>query len=190
MTAAIAPASTDSTYSTGSTAEPQRAARNRTLRSAPSVRPAPRREPPFDDELDHETIGRHDRRLPFEASSLTDGSGQQPLRGALPAPSGWARRLLVGLSEAASGRRQLAQLSSVLSPSVAWGLAATFESAATLRSPHWIADATVRRVRAFEPASGVGEVCACVEARGRVHAVALRLEERDGRWRCTRLQLG
>ena len=169
--------------------ESPRAARARTLRSAPSVRPAPRREPPFDDELEPEAFGRHDRRLPFEASTFADGR-YQPLRGTLPDPVGWARRLLVGLIEAASGRRPLAQLSAVMSPSVVWGLAATFESAARLSSPHWIAGGTVCNVRACEPASGVGEVCASVEARGRVHAVALRLEERDGRWRCTRLQLG
>ena len=184
MTATVVPGTTD--LRTDSQC-PRRAS---TGRSAPSVRPAPRREPPFDDELEHETLGPHDRRLPFEAATFAHGEPQLPLRDALPDPAGWGRRLLIGLIETASGRRPLAQLSAVLSPSVAWGLAATFERAAKQRTPHWTAHGAVRSVRACEPAAGVAEVCATLEARGRVRAVALRLEERDGRWRCTRLQLG
>ncbi len=33
-----------------------------------TVRPAPRREPPFDDEMTHlRLVGRHDRALPFDS---------------------------------------------------------------------------------------------------------------------------
>jgi hypothetical protein len=45
-------------------------------------------------------------------------------------------------------------------------------------------------VRASEPSDGVAELCATVDVGGRVRALALRLEEQHGRWRCTRLQLG
>jgi hypothetical protein len=45
-------------------------------------------------------------------------------------------------------------------------------------------------VHACERADGVAELNATVLADRRVRAVALRLEARDGRWCCTRLQLG
>ena len=65
----------------GARKESERARPSRSARSTPSVRPAPRREPPFDDELELATVGRHDRRLPFEAAALAAGDPDQPLRG-------------------------------------------------------------------------------------------------------------
>ena len=50
--------------------------------------------------------------------------------------------------------------------------------------------AVVRTVRVCLPADGVVEASAVVVARGRVQAVALRLEGLDGRWRMTALELG
>ena len=50
--------------------------------------------------------------------------------------------------------------------------------------------AVVRALRICEPADGVAEACAVVLDRGRVRAVALRLEGLDGRWRVSALEIG
>jgi hypothetical protein len=84
-----------------------------------TVRPAPRREPPFDDELPqrHLTlVGPHDRPLPFAPSrrrltDLHDAFAMQPTgRGQLPDPALFGRRLLVAILEAMAGRRSAHQL--------------------------------------------------------------------------------
>lgn len=159
-----------------------------------SVRPAPHREPPFDDEIQPphlRPVGPLDRRLPFDEGRRVRVLAPGPmLARTLPDPVGWGRRLLVGIIETAGGRRPLQQLTALLSPAVASGLGADFERAAHLDAPHWTHAATVRSVHACVPAEGVAELNATVQAGRRVRAVALRLEERDGRWRCTRLQLG
>ena len=158
------------------------------------IRPAPRREPPFDDELPAGTVrpGPFDQRLPFDlppAPPVVWRAGPARRRG-LSDPGAWGRRLLIGLIETAGGRRPLHQLATMLSPSVARGLGTDFERAARLGTPHWLHRAAVRTVRVCEPAEAVAEICATVETGSRVRALALRLEEHHGRWRCTRLQLG
>jgi len=158
------------------------------------IRPAPRREPPFDDELPTALAapGRYDCRLPF-AEPPRAVPVWRPLTGrprSLPDPAPWGRRLLVGMIETAAGRRPLHQLAELLSPSVSRGIGADFERAARRGAPHWLHGAGVRTVRAAEPVAGVAELCATVEYGRRVRAVAMRLEEQHGRWRCTRLQLG
>lgn len=158
-----------------------------------SVRPAPHREPPFDDEVRVEhRVGRLDRPLPFEAPVRTLRSVPPPtqVERALPDPAVWGRRLLVGVIESASGHRTLQQLSSLLSPAVARGLGTEFERAAAGRRRHWLHGATVRSVHAFEPAEGVAELCATLTAGSRARAVAIRLEESRGRWRCVLIQVG
>lgn len=160
-----------------------------------TVRPAPRREPPFDDELwPHlHPVGPLDQPLPFEAARRgRSGTAIRSVtaRSDLPDPAQWGRRLLVGIAEIAGGRRPLQQLSALLSPGVAAGIGADFERAAQRNTRHWTHSATVRSVRASQPADGIAELCATVQAGRRVRAIALRLEARDGRWRCTRLQLG
>ncbi len=80
-------------------------------------------------------------------------------------PSAWGRRLLIGMIETAAGRRPLHQLAAMLSPSVSRGIGADFERAAGQGSAHWLHRAGVRSVRAAEPADGVAELCATVEAR-------------------------
>lgn len=168
-------------------------------RSAPvkpgAVRPAPRREPPFDDELPTRhlyAIGPLDRQLPFSPDARRECAiPARPVHSAnLPDPAAWGHRLMIGIIETAGGRRPLQQLAALLSRSVAHGLGADFERAAQLRRPHWTHAATVRSVRVCEPADGVAELCAVVQVGPRVRAVALRLESYEGRWRCTRLQLG
>jgi hypothetical protein len=155
------------------------------------VRPAPRREPPFDDELgDAPLVRAWDRRLPFPTPSSPGAAPAPRRRDALPQPGAWGRRLLVGLTECAAGRRPLQQLAPLLSFAVGRGLAAEFERAARHGTRHWLRTATVRTVRATEPADGIAELCATVDTGQRVRAIALRVERQQGRWRCTRLQLG
>ena len=158
------------------------------------IRPAPRREPPFDDELpDNATVVMpYDRRLPFERPALGPAVWQPrpPKPRELPDPGPWGRRLLIGMIETAAGHRPLQQLAVLLSPSVAHGLGADFERARRSGNRHWLHRANVRSVRVAEPAAGVAELSATVETGRRVRAIAIRLEEHHGRWRCTRLQLG
>jgi hypothetical protein len=161
------------------------------------VRPAPRREPPFDDELPEPTLlhGGQEQRLPFGVEPAPRAwvpraarSPAGPYR--LPDPAAWSHRLLIGLIETSAGRRPLAQLSGMLSQSVNRGLCDSFERAARQGAAHWLHRASVRSVRAAEPVDGVAEVCATVDIGRRVRALAFRLEECHGRWRCVRLQLG
>lgn len=157
------------------------------------LRPAPLREPPFDDELPDAGSGPgpHDRRLPFDVPPpprLWRAAPPRPT--GLPDPASWGRRLLIGLIETAAGRRPLHQLGGMLSPSVARGIGADFDLAARLGTPHWLHRATIRNLRVSEPADRVAELCATVNAGPRVRAVAIRLEEHHGRWCCMRLQLG
>lgn len=157
------------------------------------VRPAPRREPPFDDELPPGYVppGPYEQRLPFDLPPRVPAwRPPKPRPRNLPDPEFWGRRLLIGMIETAAGRRPLAQLAALLNPSVTRGLGGDFERAARRGTPHWLHRAGVRSVRATEPAEGIAELCATVETGNRVRAVAMRLEERQGRWRCTRLQLG
>jgi hypothetical protein len=165
-----------------------------TSRRRITVRPAPRREPPFDDELPPQLlhqVGPYDQQLPFERPARPVPVPDRPVANAgLPDPALWGRRLLIGIIEAAAGRRPLQQLGSLLSHSVAYGLRIDFERSARSGRRHWIGQAAIRTVRASEPADGVAELSATVAIGRRVRAVALRLEAVDGRWQCTRLQLG
>lgn len=158
------------------------------------VRPAPLREPPFDDELPDPRLlpGRFDQRLPFDLTTVREVAWRPtpPRPRGLPDPGAWGRRLVIGMIETAAGRRPLHQLGALLSPAVCRGLGADFERAAHSGRPHWLHRATVRSVRVAEPVEGVAELCATVETGRRVRALAMRIEEHRGRWRCTRLQLG
>lgn len=156
------------------------------------IRRAPRREPPFDDELEPPITGSFDQPLPFSLGPCPPVAIALPRAtdDGLPDPAAWARRLLVGIVEVAGGKRPLQQLGGLLSPSIAHGLRTDFHRAFSVRARHWTHAATVRSVRASEPVSGVAEVCATLQLGRRVRAVALRAEAVDGRWQCTRLQLG
>lgn len=158
------------------------------------VRPAPRREPPFDDELPESCIppvSALDRPLPFVRVLEPPAPVIRPRwDSALPDPALWARRLLVGIVEVAGGKRPLQQLGGLLSPAISHGLRTDFHRAIALRARHWTHAATVRSIRASEPTPGIAEVCATLQIGRRVRAVALRAEEHQGRWLCTRLQLG
>jgi hypothetical protein len=91
------------------------------------VRPAPRREPPFDDERTDQqvsSVGPHDRQLPFDTPQRRVVDVRQAFaarrigHGGLPDPEAFGRRLLVGIFEALGGRRSLPQLAAHLSHGV------------------------------------------------------------------------
>jgi hypothetical protein len=157
------------------------------------LRPAPRREPPFDDEVEpggQPWFGMQPDRLPFADPRPTAAPVVAVRPGVLPNPSGWGRRLLIGITESAAGQRPLAQLSALLTPSVAQGLGRHVDFRCRDGRRHWLASARVRSVRSTQPADNVAEVSATLQCGPRVRAVALRLEVRHGRWRCTRLEIG
>ncbi|SOD73108.1 hypothetical protein SAMN05892883_2402 [Jatrophihabitans sp. GAS493] len=173
--------------------------RSRSPHTAITVRPAPRREPPFDDEgAQLHLVGPRDRPLPFVEHQRDNqaelDSAQSPFGHLtatsqdLPDPVGFSRRLLVGALEAFAGRRSIAQLAPYLSRGVFAGLARDCDNAKVTN--RWRGGAAVRTIHLCEPADGVAEIAAVVAVRGRSRAVALRLEGQNGRWRCVRLQLG
>jgi len=160
-----------------------------------TVRPAPPREPPFDDELPPRhlrLVGPHDRPLPFAPSRrrLTDPrdvfAAQPTGRGQLPEPRWFGRRLLIAALEVIAGRRSPQQLAQHLSQAVLTGLIADRDKPRR----GWTQPAVLRSIRVCEPADGVAEISAVIQIGPRFRAVAARLEGLDGRWRCVRLQLG
>ncbi len=160
-----------------------------------TVRLAPRREPPFDDELSEgqlTLVGPHDRPLPFaprrRVVEARDIFAPRPTqRGDLPDPEAFGRRLLVGIFEALGGRRSLPQLAAHLSHGVYGGLVSDLDRPGRRT---WRTRPAIRSMRVCEPAAGVAELSAVIQAGRRCRAVALRLEGLDGRWRCVRLQIG
>jgi Family of unknown function (DUF6459) len=167
------------------------------------VRPAPRREPPFDDEQPGRhlsVVGPLDQPLPFtELEELTPSAmGLQPRSDPfaipptgpheLPEPTLLARRLVIGVIETVTGRRSVSQLRPHTSPTVQAGLArdaGRISRLGTARRP-----AALHSLHVTEPADGVAEVAAVLQVGDCFRALALRLEGSDGRWRCVRLQIG
>lgn len=114
----------------------------------------------------------------------------------LPDPATTCAAVVQAVIEVLSGTRPVTQLVRWLAPDVYSGLqrraalgariqrrTATLTSAAARRP-------VVRGVRVCCPADGVAEASAVVLDRGRVRAVAVRLEGLDGRWRATALEIG
>jgi uncharacterized protein DUF6459 len=172
-----------------------------------TVRAAPRREPPFDDELvgDSASSGGRQPRLaavmeqplpfdewpPVPPRADRQRSWAAPTlagRGTLPDPASSARKLLVALLEARAGLRPLRQLAGWLSPAVLAGLST--ELARVPAPETGVRQATVKSVHVCEPADGIAEIAVVVCTGTRHRAIAARLEGLDGRWRCIRLQLG
>jgi hypothetical protein len=166
------------------------------------IKPAPVREPPLDDELPTRrlnVVGPHDRPLPFAADPSSDATPRlvgvrqrngtvSAARSERPDPYAFSRRLVIGIIEAATGRRSASQLAPYTAPAVLTGLsrdAGTITRLGTARRP-----ATLHSIHVLEPVDGVAEVAAVVRLGGRFRAIALRLEATDGRWQCVRLQIG
>lgn len=180
-----------------------RSASHRSTAPRLALRPAPIREPPFDDELPARhlsLVGPLDQPLPFQPedasapsalrlASVTDPFDTQPTgRMNLPDPGSHARRLIIAVIETATGRRSVNQLRHHTSPRVQAGLArdaGKIDRLGTSARP-----ATLHSLHLTEPADGVAEVVAVVRIGSRFRAIALRLEGLDGRWQCVRLQIG
>ena len=156
-----------------------------------TIRPAPVREPPFEDDLAASGVSAvRQAKLPFAEpdpiqafTPLTPPSWGNP---ALPDPKAWMRRIMVGIIEVRAGHRSLNQLSAYLSPPVLRDLAA--ELPLVFGPPG--RPCAVRSVHGCIPADGVAEVSAILQTGTRFRAVAARLEASHGRWRCVRLQIG
>ncbi|TDD63898.1 hypothetical protein E1293_42265 [Actinomadura darangshiensis] len=93
-----------------------------------------------------------------------------------------AVRLVV---EVLAGTRPANQLSLVAVPAVCRAMAAPRGPAARGRR---VVPPKVLSTRSQRPSPSVAETVAVVAVAGRVHALALRLEHRRGRWRCTALE--
>jgi hypothetical protein len=164
------------------------------------LRPAPSREPPFDDEpvaRQLSLVGARDQQLPLTVPQTaqarlrltrTTPFEQQTVPDDLPDPAGFARRFAIAVIEAATGRRTPGQLSQHTSAGVLAGLvrdAGRINRLGTATRP-----ASLHSLHLAEPADGVIEAAAIVRVGTRYRAIAFRLEGLNGRWRCVRLQIG
>lgn len=149
---------------------------------------------------------QHMLDLTFSASTQPDPAadawaGPQPTSpDRLPDPREVAGAVVQAVVEVLAGTRPAGQLVRWLSADVYAALQRRAALAARLRRPPTSAlarqepapvrRAVVRSVHTTEPVPGVVEASAVVVDRGRVRAVALRLEGLDGRWRATALEMG
>ncbi|MGI8880334.1 MAG: Rv3235 family protein [Jatrophihabitans sp.] len=167
-----------------------------------TIRPAPRREPPFDDELADNAApsparlvlldGGRQPRLPF-ADGGTVRRNRPPIRLVPPPivtpPAGrFGHSLVQGIVEVLNGLRPAAQLSAHLTPAIQAGLARDSTDLGRFQTPG--RPPIVTSVHVCEPAEGIAELSAVISVDGRFRAIAARIEIAHGRWRCVRLQLG
>ena len=159
-----------------------------------TIRPAPHREPPFDDESAGRhlsLVGAHDQPLPFTVTpprSAAPAERTLSVAEELADPLAFGRRLVIAIIELATGRRSALHLNAHVAPSVLSGLsrdAGRIARLGTSRRP-----ATLHSLHSTTPADGVAELAAVVRVGDRFRAIALRLEAKDARWRCVRLQIG
>jgi Family of unknown function (DUF6459) len=128
----------------------------------------------------------------------------------LPDAKIWTGRLVQAVVEVLGGERPLAQLLRWTTPDVYSSLAARVRATTLRRTPRrpggrpWAGElppapssddsaasrALVRSVHVSQPAHGVVEATAVIKRGPRTKAIALRLEGREGRWRCTALEMG
>jgi hypothetical protein len=119
-------------------------------------------------------------------------SGEHRAHPVPPPPAAWARQFVQAALEAAAGRRPVNQLVRWTSEEVFSLLARRAALAARLGSTGNPPSGAclVRSVRLCRPTASTVEASAVVLDRGRYRAVALRLENADGRWRVTALEIG
>lgn len=168
------------------------------------LRPVPRLDGPYDDEVGEPTAPIVDGSLalafplptrvsvPLRLVPPAGGvSGGSPLcrRDLLPDPRPWTVRLAQAIAEVLAGARPAGQLSHVATLDV---LQLLERGAGRLGAGPGIAvqRPIVGSVHLSEPRDGVAEVCAVVDTGPRKRALALRLEGVNGQWRCTALQIG
>ena len=161
------------------------------------VRPAPRREPPFDDETEARPILRlvdsdAQPRLPF--ADLAPAPRRRPAarpprqRPTPPAAGRFGHTLVQGIVEVLNGLRPVTQLSGHLSPAIQTALQGGATELARFRGAGRAP--IVRSVHVSAPSDDVAEISAVVDVSGRCRAIAARIELAHGRWRCVALQLG
>jgi hypothetical protein len=110
---------------------------------------------------------------------------------ALPDPAAWAAQFVQAAVEVAAGARSAGQLIRWTSLEVQALLARRSALASRIaRAGSSRHRAVVRAVLTCRPRDGVCEASAVVIDRGRVRALALRMEGIDGRWRVTALEFG
>lgn len=161
------------------------------------VHPAPRREPPFDDEVEawprlRLVESNMQPRLPF--ADLAPVPERRPVaraprrRPTPPAAGRFGHTLVQGIVEVLNGLRPATQLNGHLSPAIQ----AALQRGATELTRYRAAGRapTVRSVHVSAPADGAAEISAVVDVSGRCRAIAARIEMSHDRWRCVALQLG
>jgi hypothetical protein len=124
-----------------------------------------------------------------QSGSGHDGAALRPV--APPPVRAWVRQFVQAALEVSIGRRPGSQLVRWTSEEVYAALSRRAALAQRIERPGGGGPSTVvRSVRVCRPAAGVVEASAVVIDRGRVRAVALRLEELAGRWRVSALEIG
>jgi hypothetical protein len=147
----------------------------------------------------HAAPGSHPSDAGYACDEAEPAGGRiQPVSRPLPPATQWARQFVQAALEVAGGRRSPSQLLRWASEDVfstlarRAALASRVEhtgTAATTRSAR-ATTVAVRSVRVCRPSYAVVEATIVVTDRGRIRAVALRMEGVDGRWRVTALEIG
>lgn len=166
--------------------------------------PAPQSEPPYDDEgrsgfcpdppaMRGAVQGALALPLPAALSApahprlrvLGPADAAGPLGSGPPPVARWAGSFVQAIVEVLCGRRPFQQM-------VRWTSADVFEQLRRHASRPWRVQhlPSPKSVHWSEPCAGVAEVSCVIQVDARRHAVALRLEDHRGRWRCTALELG
>lgn len=178
------------------------------------LRPAPRWDGPYDDEIDATIVAptqgalalafprpaftRVPLRLvpPAQPEAWDDEQDDDALtpRDQLPDPRTWSARLAQAVLEVLAGSRPAAQLGPLATLDVLELLERVAgrlgHDRASRRPGGWGLNPRLLSVRVTEPLPSIAELCLVVDTRPRRRAIALRLEGRAGRWRCTALQVG
>jgi hypothetical protein len=166
------------------------------------VRPAPRIDPAFDDELPEPQAATCAGQLaiPPEVWAPEAAAAVKPAGHAQPASAGEAQvaahRFVDACAEVLNGYRPIAHLRPHTSPvDFATVVDHLTRRAVRVRMTPGAdgrvgrARVAVRRVRVCEPRAGVAEVAAVLDHREGSWAMAVRLERRRERWTCTSLQV-
>jgi hypothetical protein len=153
------------------------------------VVPAPPSAPPYDDEPGRPAVLRlvPSPVEPFELDETPWFTEDRTPTADLPDPQAFGGVLLQGLVEVLAGARPLGQLRMQLSVELYAELAERLQGGRH-RSGGRPEPRCVGRVHVQARPEGVAEACATVRTRGRLTAVALRLEGFGGRWVCTDLE--
>jgi hypothetical protein len=171
-----------------------------TATARPTLRlvPAPRLDPPYDDEREPAppmTVGS--LALAFPAADTLPLRLVPPARprpdaaegAGPPEPQQWARRFTQAIVEVLAGARPAAQLSRFTTLDVLHQLerwSGRFGARLGESAPH----PRVVSVHVCRPHAGAAEACATVDTGPRRRAFAFRLDVEADTWQCTALELG